>query len=116
MATDRRSARRYTMRLPLRYRVRTRNGVVYSGTGVTQNISCKGIHFTTGEKIVPKGFVQLYLEWPVLSDGRPLELQIVGSVVRADEAGVAVRAVRHEFSRLASEESTPRDHPVLPGA
>lgn len=94
---DRRSTHRYGLCLPVRYRVDTRVAV-YSGLGVTQDISSDGVYFTIDQKFVLGGAIQLLIEWPVLQyNAFRLQLHMIGKIVRMDQLGVAVKALRHTF-------------------
>jgi hypothetical protein len=42
--------------------------------------------------------IELVMKWPFLLHGvRPMNLVMLGSVVRSDSKGSAVRVIRHEF-------------------
>lgn len=95
---ERRAARRYNMALPLRYILQTAAGQVYIGKGVTRNISSRGLLFRPEEGVIPAGFMHIAVAWPVLCSGKSMELCLAGEAVRADEAGIAVQALRHELT------------------
>ncbi len=90
---ERRESRRFTLRLPLRYRAEGQ-----SGTGEVLNISSRGVLFTIGDNQVPAGQVELFISWPVLLDEAvALNLVAVGPVVRSETGTVAVKINRYEF-------------------
>lgn len=98
MLGDRRSDRRYDMRLPVRYRLLRGSRVLYEGTGTTVNVSRGGVAFET-ERFLPSGLsIQLWVEWPVLHRGRePMVLRLAGRILRCDGEEVGVRTTWHEF-------------------
>jgi hypothetical protein len=97
-AIERRTARRYNMALRLHYTLQTAAGDVYIGQGVTLNISSGGVLFRPEEGAIPAGFMHIAISWPVLSSGKSMKLCFAGQAVRADEAGIAVQALRHELT------------------
>lgn len=97
---DRRSHQRYPVTLELVYRLLAQNKAQPRQRGQTLNISSGGVLFKPEiPDALPVGAsVELALSWPFLLDGvRPLNLVMVGSVVRGDGTGVAVQVIRHEF-------------------
>lgn len=95
---ERRAARRFNLALPLRYILQTAAGHVYIGKGVTRNISSRGLLFRPEEGVILVGFMHIAIAWPVPCGDKPMELCLAGEAVRADEAGIAVQALRHELT------------------
>ena len=95
---DRRGNRRYNVELPLEYAV-LHNGRVYaSGLGTTVDISSTGMSFLPEANIEPGMFVEVVVQWPVSGAGEcPMELAVVGTVVRSEGGAVAIRNVAREF-------------------
>jgi hypothetical protein len=92
---DRRSSRRYSIDLPLRFKARR---IGYAGVGKTLNISSHGIAFSGGPVWKPGTRLELSVAWPVrLRAACALQLVIKGNVVRSDERGTALSISHHEF-------------------
>jgi hypothetical protein len=90
---ERRAAKRFPMRLPIRYK-----GEAQSGVGQVVNISSGGVLFTTDGTQLPTGVLELSISWPVLLDEAvALNLVAVGPVVRTEAGKVAVRINKYEF-------------------
>jgi len=100
---DRRDDRRYPIEMDLRYKVIARGRTPVHGTGRTTNISSGGVLFD-GDQSLPAGsFVELSINWPVLLQNTcPLNLLIMGRVVRCENGRVAVKTNRYEFLTRAS--------------
>jgi hypothetical protein len=96
---DRRKRRRYTLTLPLHFKVfQRKNVVVNAGAGAVINISSSGIAFTTQEFLPTGRRIELSIAWPILLDDTiPLKLVVEGGVVRSDGRVVAVEVSRYEF-------------------
>ena len=98
IASDRRLSSRYSLQLKLRYRVLEGLTTLWTGTGVTSDISRAGMRFDAAQPIPLDARVEVDVEWPVRLGGTlPLELCLTGTVVRCDEAGAAVRLASWRF-------------------
>src|SRR3954454_3100794 len=95
---DRRSDRRYDIRLELRWKLIRRRRVLENGVGHTVDLSSGGILFDPGRQL-PVGLnVELAIAWPVLlRDVAPMQLIVSGRVVRCAGNRVGVVMVQHEF-------------------
>ena len=101
-AVDRewRAAIRFPLALPLRYSVLHRGmGRTETGSGQTIDVSSAGLRFMTDRLLPPGLYVELFMDWPVLLDGR-VEVQLVmsGNVVRSNGTETAVQIYRHNFT------------------
>lgn len=98
---DRRMDTRYEVELELNYKVIRGHRVVQQGRGRTVTMSRGGLAFTT-ERALPNGCaIELAIEWPIPLYGRyPLQLRMMGHVVRNVRGIVAVRTTWHEFLRM----------------
>ncbi|MGH9593146.1 MAG: PilZ domain-containing protein, partial [Bryobacteraceae bacterium] len=86
------------IQLEMRYREMGRRNDCAQGTGVTKNISGKGILFTTQHTLRTGARVEISVDWPARLDGKtPLRLIIQGRVVRSIGSQAAVAIQRHEF-------------------
>lgn len=98
---DRRADKRYEMELELHYKVIRGHRVIQQGYGKTLTMSRGGLAFTT-ERSLPTGCaIEVAIEWPIPLYGRyPLQLHMMGHVVRNVCGVAAVRTTWHEFLRL----------------
>ncbi|HWB99186.1 MAG TPA: PilZ domain-containing protein [Bryobacteraceae bacterium] len=95
MASERRGAVRYPIQLRAQYRLIHRRLTVDEGTARSVDISSSGILITANRTFTRGATLELTLHWPLLRDSRyPLELRITGVVVRSDEKGTALRALK----------------------
>ncbi len=99
---DRRVARRYDIRLNVKWRLVRRRKVLDTGEGWTVDISSSGMQIQTG-KPLPAGFqVDLSISWPVLLHSvSPLQLTVSGRVARSEGEFTAIRISKHEFRTVA---------------
>jgi hypothetical protein len=74
---DRRSDRRYEIRLDLRWKLIRRKRVLETGTGYTVDLSSGGISFLT-DRTLPAGLnVELSVAWPaMLHNVAPMQLVV----------------------------------------
>jgi hypothetical protein len=95
---NRRADKRYEIRLDLRWKLVRRRRVLESGIGHTVDLSSGGILFEAGRQL-PVGFhVELSVSWPVLLESSaPLQLVILGKIVRCRDGRTAVIMAQHEF-------------------
>ena len=98
LPSDRRSHQRYPIELDLRYRLIHRQQVLNGGVGKTHDISTKGVFFSADEAL-PRGLdVELSVDWPFQLGGVcPLQVKIVGKVLRSGESGTAIQIRHYEF-------------------
>ncbi len=103
---DRRTARRFKMRLPMT--LSWQNG---TGRGElaaeTSEVSSKGIHFYTQSNVKVGTAVQFHMTLPhEITHAGPVRVRCMGRVVRAepreDRVSVAVAIDRYEFMRSES--------------
>ena len=106
---ERRRDRRYEIRLDMRWKLVRRRRVLDSGEGRTLDVSSGGISFET-EKQLPLGApVELSISWPVLLHNvAPLQLSVVGRVVRSHGGVTAIQMSQHEFRTLAASAGSGR--------
>jgi hypothetical protein len=95
---DRRSDRRYGMQLQLRWKLVRRRREIDAGTGRTIDMSSGGVLFETGSEL-PTGLnVEIHIAWPMLlHDVAPLQLVVMGRIVRSSRGWAAIRTISHEF-------------------
>lgn len=95
---DRRSDRRYGLRLEVRWELLRREKTKDSGLGYTVDLSSRGVLLEASRKL-PAGLkVRLSISWPVLlHDTTPLQLFAEGRVIRSDDQRAAIRIGRHEL-------------------
>jgi hypothetical protein len=111
---DRRSDRRYDLRLNLRWKLIRRRRILEIGTGRTVDFSSGGVLFET-ERSMPIGLnVELSIAWPVLlHNTAQLQLVVSGRIVRSEGTRTAIQMTQHEFRTAGTPSdrrnlSTPR--------
>ena len=103
-----RGRQRFTLALPLTYKVVKGEGG--AGSGTTLNISSTGLRFTTEVALTLGLRVQLALTWPALLNGTvPVKLMIDGTVIRASATDAAARIRSYEFHTSARGLAQSRD-------
>lgn len=114
IAGDRRSDRRYELRLEVRWKLIRRRRVLETGTGETINFSSGGVLFQA-ERTMPVGLnVELSIGWPVLLHNvAPLQLVVSGKIVRSSGNRTAIQMTQHEF-RTVGVHSAERKKPSAP--
>ena len=99
---DRRANRRYGIPLNVRWKLRHGKPAADSGTGTTVDVSSSGLFFKTDRELPVGVTIELSIAWPVLlRNVAPLQLKVVGEVVRTAGRRVAVRIRHHEFRTAA---------------
>src|SRR5579859_5083195 len=94
VSIERRSRDRFPLQLPVRYRTIGR-GPAFGGVGCVVNMSSGGVLVGYQHEISPGTRMELNIEWPSLLDGRvPLQLVMVGRVVRCETSGIALVLAR----------------------
>jgi hypothetical protein len=102
---ERRLKSRFALDLNVRFRF-LRGNSCYSGVGRAINVGSGGVLVSTEEggshcDLHLGAQVEMSFEWPALLDGRiPLQLVIVGLVVRYTTAAFAATLVRYEFRTI----------------
>jgi hypothetical protein len=104
IAEDRRTNRRYSIHLPVQYRVSQRGMMSRSGSGTTRDISTNGISFRCRKPLPVGSHVELTVDWPArYGDVYPIDLHLTGFIVRSDAGRAAVRITSRRF-RILSED------------
>lgn len=103
---DRRTTRRFKMRLPMT--LSWSSGVARGElTGETTEVSSRGIHFYTETNVKVGTAVEFHMTLPhEITQAGPVRVRCMGRVVRADQrderVSVAVAIDRYEFMRSES--------------
>jgi hypothetical protein len=72
-------------------------------SGQTLDMSVGGILIDTPEGVPVGSMVELAIDWVGLYHGKPMvHLLVIGSVVRNDDRGTALRILSHEFRDVRS--------------
>ncbi len=101
---ERRSKRRFPIKLEVRYAILGRGASEPAGTGETSDVSSKGIGFTADRPLRVDASVEIAIRWPVsLENGCPLLLVATGRSVRSKGNWVACRIHKIEFRTTAPE-------------
>ncbi|HUP04310.1 MAG TPA: hypothetical protein VMU19_09995 [Bryobacteraceae bacterium] len=94
--------RRFPLKMDVVYRLtlRGQEGILSEGTSQTVNISHSGVLLDMERPFPPGVAAELMVKWPVAAEEvTPLQLHLLGSVVRVDQRGTAVKVSRHDFER-----------------
>ena len=95
---DRRLNQRYSIHLPIHYRVSQKGATSRWGTGVTCDISSNGVSFRCRRPLPLGAHVEMILDWPARHDDEhPIDLQATGFVVRSSATRAAVRMTSRRF-------------------
>jgi len=106
IAGDRRQDRRYDVELKLQYKILKAGRVLDEGNGLTMNMSRGGVQFESERTLTEGMDIELAIEWPFLLRGRfPIQLHVMGSVVRAERNLVSLRTTWHEFLDSANADA-----------
>ena len=98
---DRRAHRRYPVSVNVNYTVVLPGGRVQTGSGVTLNLSEKGILFQAETVVPAKARIEFSIPWPMGSEDEvQLELHGRGETTRVDGERVAVRVKSSLFQIL----------------
>ena len=102
---ERRSARRFSMMLPLKVRFSSENGVGEK-VGQTRDVSFRGLYFTVEAKMEPGSSVEFVLTLPQqITLAGDVHIRCYARVLRVDpdagpsvnHRGIAARIERYEF-------------------
>ena len=93
--------RRASDRLPVirnvRYKVLGEKSPALVGSGETLNMSGNGVLFTTKSALPAGASLELVVSWPPRLNGVPLELVLLGRLVRTEETQAAISILRYDF-------------------
>jgi hypothetical protein len=111
IGSERRTNVRFPITLSLRY-WSPRPMETAHGNGKSVNLSSNGVLFVSEHEFVEGDRLELALDWPAtLAGAVPLQLFLVGKVVRADGRQIAVAIHHHEFRtarRQTSDDPSPQ--------
>jgi c-di-GMP-binding flagellar brake protein YcgR len=95
---ERRQHKRYSLALPMRYRVTPRRGLPLTGTGTTCDISEAGVGFLCREALPEGSHIEVVAQWPArCADGPPLDLRMTGFVTRSNQVVAAALVTSHKL-------------------
>ncbi len=96
--SDRRTSKRYEVRLPVRYRATLRGVIDRVGSGMTFEMSAGGLSFRCRKPLPVGAHLEIVIDWPAKHDGiYPLDIQATGFVVRSDGGRTAVHLTSRKF-------------------
>ena len=109
--TERRTARRYDLSLPVSIRVAIENEAVFH-TGKTRDISTRGVYFLFDNSLDAGAQLDLTMTLPAeVTGGTEVFIHAVGKVVRVDDRGdsgehrVGIAAVIERYEIVRNEAS-----------
>ena len=106
-APDRRVNRRFSIQLPIHFRVSQRGASSRWGTGVTCDISSGGVSFRCRRPLPVGAHIEMIIDWPAKHDDLyAIDLQSTGFIVRCDGNKAAVRMTARHF-RIESAKLQP---------
>jgi len=108
ISLERRSKLRYPIELSVKYRTLGRYHRL-TGMGRTANLSSSGMLIVTEQRMAIGSRLELNIEWPSLLDGLiPLQMVVVGKVVRCQERGFAFSFTQYQFRTMSRKlQATP---------
>lgn len=102
MAHERRVKYRYPVELNVRYQAVGAAGGPISGVGQTINMSSGGMFLACTGNIPDGTRLKIFVEWPSLLNGTtPLQLIMVGTVVRSTALGVSISFESYQFKTMS---------------
>lgn len=101
MSNERRVKCRYPLELNVRYQTVGAAGPI-SGVGQTVNMSSGGMFLACPGNIPEGTRLKTFVEWPSLLNGTtPLQLIMVGTVVRSTALGVSIALESYQFKTMS---------------
>jgi hypothetical protein len=101
MPNERRVKSRYPLELNVRYQILGPASLV-AGVGQTVNMSSSGMLLACTNNIPEGTRLKMFVEWPSLLNGTtPLQLIMVGTVVRCVAIGVSVVFESYQFRTMS---------------
>ena len=98
IASDRRTSRRYELRLPVHYRVSEKGAIPLSGSGTTCELSTSGLSFRSRKPLPVGSHIEMVVDWPSrFGDIYPIDLVVTGFVVRSSAGRTAIRVSSRKF-------------------
>ena len=95
---ERRIGRRFRIGLDLRWKLLHGRKLKESGTGRTIEVSSSGFSFQSSRFLPAGANLEFSISWPVLlRNVAPLQLKVIGDVVRSGNGWAAVRMRHYEF-------------------
>jgi c-di-GMP-binding flagellar brake protein YcgR len=108
ISPNRRATNRYSVSLPLQYRAPDTNLPSGWKSGRLIDMSATGLRIEIPETVAEGTMLELALEWTALYHGRPVRLFLIGTVVRVDARGTALRILSHQFREVRPSVLHPR--------
>jgi hypothetical protein len=110
---ERRLKFRYPMDLGVRFRYYSGGSRLY-GAGLAVNISSGGVLVASQQQVAEGAVVEMSIEWPCVLHGRiPLQLVVVGHVLRRGPSHFAATFDRHEFRTMKISSPQPDEEAAL---
>jgi hypothetical protein len=107
---DRRSARRYRLEMPLRYRILRQDHSTASGVGLTTDMSSGGMAVASDAELPNGSLFEAWITWPAVSEEAAcVELHVAGRVIRSSGRDAAIQMKRHDFVVYRKEANSGAD-------
>lgn len=95
---ERRTNRRYDVRLPIHYCACHKGGRTVSGSSTTCEVSTKGLSFRCRNLLPAGAHIEMTITWPLkYGDLFPINLYATGFVLRSEHGRTAVRLTSHKL-------------------
>jgi hypothetical protein len=97
-ALDRRSRKRFPLRMGMWFRPAGQRLPVEWTAGESVNLSSTGLLFSSGDRVSPGQQIEALIDWPArLNNCVDLRLAVEGTIVRSAGEKAAMRVDRYEF-------------------
>jgi len=111
---ERRTKVRYPLELNVRYQTLDVSAPI-AGAGYTVNMSSNGLLVACHTDLKEGARLKLTIEWPSLLNGNtPLQLVMVGMVVRCTESNFAVAYETYQFRTMSRKTNQPSATATMP--
>ncbi len=98
MALDRRSKRRFPLRMGMWFRPAGLHIPALWTAGESLNLSSTGLLFSSADAVSPGQQIEALIDWPARLNNRvDLRLALEGTIVRSTDEKTAMRVDRYEF-------------------
>ncbi|MGO9257145.1 MAG: PilZ domain-containing protein [Bryobacteraceae bacterium] len=99
---ERRSKRRFPIHREVRYTILMDGQPVATGTGLTLDVSSRGVRFAADRPLPVGAAIEIVISWPATPEDRcPLQLVGRGWSIRSKGAWVACRIEKFEFRTMS---------------
>jgi c-di-GMP-binding flagellar brake protein YcgR len=105
-AQDRRFNQRYSVHIPIHFRVSQHGAVSRWGSGTTGDLSSSGVRFRCRKPLPVSAHIEMVIDWPAKQEGdRQIHLHATGFIVRSTghETAVRMNSCRFQIDEAAAK-------------